>query len=204
MNKQQFLDLGLTEEQATKAAAASETELSTFVPKHRFDEVTSENKTLKTTVKDHETQLETLGKAAKDNETLSATITQLQADNKAKDAQHQEELQNIKIDNAITASVGSWAQDAGMVAGLIDRKSLVLKDDGSIIGLDEQVTKIKTDKPFLVKPENPAPNGGAAGAGGAGTGKPGIVVGGNGGGGTPPATSSLASAIASRISGGQQ
>ena len=44
MNKQQFLDLGLTEDQAAKAETESKKELETYVPKHRFDEVNKENK----------------------------------------------------------------------------------------------------------------------------------------------------------------
>ena len=35
-DKEQFIALGLTEEQATKAAAASQEELKTYIPKHRF------------------------------------------------------------------------------------------------------------------------------------------------------------------------
>ena len=44
MNKQQFLDLGLTEEQATKAEAESKKELETYVPKTRFNEVNDEER----------------------------------------------------------------------------------------------------------------------------------------------------------------
>ena len=64
MTKEQFIALGLTEEQATKAAEQSASELKTYIPKHRFDEVNEENKILKGTVKDNEKALDDLKKSS--------------------------------------------------------------------------------------------------------------------------------------------
>ena len=60
MNKQQFLDLGLSEELATKAEVESKKELETYIPKTRFDEVNNSKKELEKTVKERDTQLEKL------------------------------------------------------------------------------------------------------------------------------------------------
>ena len=53
--------------------------------------------------------------------------------------------------------------------GLLDRDSLKLTDDGKILGLDDQLSKIKEEKGFLFESED--------------EGTPRIVLGGTGGGG---------------------
>lgn len=158
MNKEQFTALGLTEEQATKAAAASTEELKTYIPKHRFDEVSEENKTLKTTVKENATQLETLKTSAGDNEVLKTQIATLQTDNAAKDKKYQDDLKDLKVTNAIKLAIAGKVHDEDLAAGLFDKTKLILSDDGKITGLDEQLKGLKESKAFLFKPENTKPN----------------------------------------------
>lgn len=151
MNKQQFLDLGLTEEQATKAEAESKKELETYVPKTRFDEVNNTKKELEKTVKERDTQLETLKKSTGDNEELKKQIETLQADNKKKDDDYQAQIKELQISNAIKLAIADKAQDADLVASLFDKSKLILGDDGKITGLEEQLKVIKEGKPFLFK-----------------------------------------------------
>lgn len=151
MNKEQFIALGLTEEQATKAAAASQEELKTYIPKHRFDEVNEENKTLKTTVKDNSTQLETLKKSAGDNAELQKQIQTLQDDNKKKDDDYQTQLKDLKITNAIKLAIAGKVHDEDLAASLFDKAKLILSDDGKVTGLDEQLKTLSESKKFLFK-----------------------------------------------------
>lgn len=151
MNKQQFLDLGLTEEQAAKAEAESKKELETYVPKTRFDEVNNSKKELEKTVKERDTQLETLKKSTGDNEELKKQIETLQADNKKKDDDYQAQIKELQISNAIKLAVADKAQDADLVASLFDKSKLILGDDGKVTGLEEQLKVIKEGKPFLFK-----------------------------------------------------
>jgi hypothetical protein len=151
MNKQQFLDLGLSEEQATKAEEASQEELKGFVPKSKFDEVNESNKQLKTTAKEHETQLETLKKSAGDNAELQKQIETLQADNSKKDQEYQAQIKDMQIGNAIKLAVTDKAHDADLVTGLIDKSKLILGDDGKVTGLDEQLKNLQESKAFLFK-----------------------------------------------------
>lgn len=153
MNKEQFIALGLTEDMATKAAEASTNELKTYIPKHRFDEVNEENKTLKTTVKANEDSLETLKKSTGDAEALKSQIATLQTDNKAKDEQHQTELKELRLTNAIKLAISGKAQDEDLLAGLFDKSKLLLGDDGKITGLDEQLKGLQESKKFLFKEE---------------------------------------------------
>lgn len=154
MNKQQFLDLGLTEDQAAKAETESKKELETYVPKTRFDEVNNTKKQLETDVKDRDTQLENIKKSAGDNETLKAQIETLQSDNKTAKEKYESDLKDLQISNAIKLAIADKAQDADLVAGLFDKTKLILGDDGKITGLDEQVKTLKEGKPFLFKAED--------------------------------------------------
>lgn len=151
MNKQQFLDLGLSEDLATKAEVESKKELETYVPKTRFDEVNNNKKELEKTVKERDTQLETLKKSTGDNEELKKKIETLQEENKKKDDDYQAQIKELQISNAIKLAVADKAQDADLVASLFDKSKLILGDDGKVTGLEEQLKTIKEGKPFLFK-----------------------------------------------------
>ncbi|OCA99393.1 phage scaffolding protein [Clostridium beijerinckii] len=153
MNKQQFLDLGLTEDQATKAEAESKKELETYVPKTRFDEVNNSKKDLEKTVKDRDTQLEDLKKSSGDNETLKAQIEALQKENKTAKEKYDSDLKDIKVSNAIKLAIADKAQDAELVAGLFDKSKLILNEDGNVVGLEDQLKTLQEGKPFLFKAE---------------------------------------------------
>ncbi|MEG0370266.1 MAG: phage scaffolding protein, partial [Hungatella sp.] len=130
MTKEQFTSLGLTEDLAVKAAAESEKELKDYIPKHRFDEVSTENKTLKDTVKKSETDLEELKKTAGDSAGLTEQIQKLQDAAKEESQKHQDELKEVKMMNAIKLAIAGKAQDEDLVAGLFDKTKLILGDDG--------------------------------------------------------------------------
>lgn len=154
MTKEQLIALGLTEEQATKAADASQEELKGYVPKIRFDEVNETNKQLKITAKEHETQLETLKKSAGDNEALKTQIATLQTDNAKKDQEYQDKIKEMALSNAIKLAITGKVHDEDLAAGLFDKTKLILGNDGKVTGLDEQMKTLKETKAFLFKPED--------------------------------------------------
>ncbi len=189
MTKEQFIALGFTEEQATKAAAASQEELKTYIPKHRFDEVNEENKNLKNTSKEMTTQLEELKKSAGIGEELKKQIEKLQEENKTKDAEYQQQLQDLKVTNAIKLAIAGKVHDEDLVAGLFDKTKLVYGEDGKLAGLDEQLKTLSESKQFLFKQEEKTET------------KPGFKVGGDGKGSGAESTqpASLFDAVASHF-----
>lgn len=124
-----------------------------FIPKHRFDEVNEKNKQLENDVKERDTQITNLKKFEGDNATLKTKIEELETANKQKDEENAKAIKELKIDNAINYALDGKVEKgyADLVLGLINKADIILKDDGTVAGLDEQIEKIKTDKPKLFK-----------------------------------------------------
>lgn len=187
MTKEEFIALGLTEEQATKAAAASAKELEGFIPKARFDEVNDAKKQAEKDVAERDKQIEELGKTAGLSEDLKKQIETLTAENKAAAEKHAAELKDLQLDNAIKAALTGKVHDEGLAAGLVDKTKLVIDGD-KIVGLDEQIKALQETRKFLFKDEQQPQQ------------KPGFQVGGGGGNPAPAAAgTSLKDAIAAHF-----
>ena len=65
-----------------------------------------------------------------------------------------EEFKTAQAVDAALSSVG--AKNPELLKKLIDI-SAISSEDGEIIGLDEQIEKLRQDNPFLFEEENPAP-----------------------------------------------
>ncbi|MGV8153420.1 MAG: phage scaffolding protein [Alkaliphilus sp.] len=140
MKKEDFIKLGLTEEQAEKAAKASAEELKSFIPKTRFDEVNESKKTLEADIKTRDGQLEALKKV--DAEGLKATVEKLQADNKIAREKFDADLKKVQIDSAVDRTlVGAKAKNIKAVKALLDSEKFKL-DGETVLGLDDQVKKL--------------------------------------------------------------
>lgn len=109
MTKENLLEWGLTEEQANKVMEGLN---GSFVTKSRFNEVNTELTNAKNTIKERDTQLETLKKSTGDTKALQDQITQLQTDNANQKKAHEAELKALKIGNAVDmALTGAKAPD---------------------------------------------------------------------------------------------
>lgn len=190
MNKEQFIALGFTEEQADKAATASQEELKGFVPKTRFDEVNEAKKTAEKDVADRDKQIDDLSKTAGLSEDLKKQIETLKTENQTAKEKYESDLQEVKISNAISAALAGKVHNEKVVTGLIDKTKLVLGEDGKIVGLGEQLTGLKTSDAYLFKEEENKEAGGGAG---------GFKLGGGGNPNPPGAALSLKDAISSHF-----
>lgn len=156
MKKEDFIKLGFSEEDATKAAEASQEELKGFIPKARFDEVNTEKKNLETTKTTLEGQLETLKNSTGDVEGMKTQIATLQADNATKDKEHAAELKKLKRD-AIDESIlmESKAKDPKLVKVLFDPIDDSVDEESYKALRNEQVKKLveAEDKKYLFNTE---------------------------------------------------
>lgn len=146
---------GLSEEGAKKIAEASADELKSFIPKTRFDEVNEAKKTAEGQVKTLTKDLETAKANAGDNEDLKKQLDDAIQKQKDDAKAFEQQMKDLKISNAIKLAIADSAQDADLVAGLIDKSKLILGDDGKVTGLNEQVKTLKKDKAFLFKEDKP-------------------------------------------------
>ena len=152
MRKEDFVALGISEELAEKAAEASKEEFKDYIPRTRLNEEIQKKKAAEESYESVKTELEKLKGSAGNNAELQKQITDLQNELKTKETAYANQISEMKMTNAIIAAVSGQAQDADIVAGLLDRSKLVLSDDGKLTGLDEQVKSLVEAKPFLFKP----------------------------------------------------
>ena len=121
-----------------------------YVPKARFNEVNEEKNTLKKTVTERDGQLEELKKVNGNSEELKKQIETLQESNKKSVADYEEQLKTLRLSTAIKLALTD-AQDVDIVESLIKKDKLVYDEDGKVVGLDEQIKSLRTEKPFLFK-----------------------------------------------------
>ncbi|MFF2179409.1 phage scaffolding protein [Lysinibacillus sp. NPDC058147] len=154
MKKEDLIALGLSEEQADALIS----KYGTMIPKERFDEVNKAKKTLEDQVKNHETQLKDLQDKAKGNEELQITITELQQANEIAKTEYEQQLKNERMSAALKLSLHNKVHDVDLVAGLIDKTTIELSEDGKVTkGLDEQLKTLQESKSFLFVPEKQQP-----------------------------------------------
>lgn len=150
MKKEEFIALGISEELAAKAEAASLKELGGYIEKSKHEEVVEENKTLKTSVSDRDKQLETLKALAGDNEELKKQIETMKQQNADQEKAHKAELAQLKLDNAIdTALTVAGAKNTKAVKALLDISQVKLEEDGKLTGWDEQIKALQKSDAYL-------------------------------------------------------
>jgi TolA-binding protein len=152
MKKEQLLELGLTEEQADKVLNLHKEVLSGFIPKARFDEVNETKKELEQQIQERDNQLKDLQGKVKGNEELEKTIKELQEANKATKEQYEDKIKDMTI----TAAIQSKLTDAkypDLLLTKFDRSKLSIAEDGTVLGIDEQITTLKEQYKDLFKPD---------------------------------------------------
>lgn len=144
--------LNLTDGVKTKATKDLKELIKTnYVEKSKHDELVSAKTNLENQIKDRDKQLETLKKTAGNKEEFEQKIKELQIENKTAKLKYEQDLKNLKIDSTIKLKLSNTAQDVDIVASLIDKTKLIVSDDGTVTGLDEQINPLKQSKPFLFK-----------------------------------------------------
>jgi hypothetical protein len=152
MKKEQLLELGLTEEQADKVLNLHKEVLTGFIPKARFDEVNETKKELEQQIQERDNQLKELQKKAKGNEELEKRILELQEANKATKEQYEAKIREMTINAAIQSKLTD-AKYPDLLLTKFDRSKLSIAEDGTVLGIDEQLTALKEQYKDLFKPD---------------------------------------------------
>lgn len=145
MNKEQLVALGLSEEQADSVVEG----FGKMIPKSRLDEKIAEVNDYKQQLADRDTQLTELQSKATGNEELQAQIQALQQQNEQAKTEYQQELQQKEFGFALTEALrDAKAKNPKAVKALLDTETVKFVD-GKLIGLDEQLTALKTSDDYL-------------------------------------------------------
>lgn len=121
------------------------------VPKDEFNTLNETKKALEGQLSDRDKQLKDLGAQVKDNEALSKQITELQEANKKTKTDYEAKIKDMTIDSAIKAKLTD-TKYPDLLSGKFDRTKLSVNADGTITGIDEQLTGIKETYKDLFTP----------------------------------------------------
>lgn len=149
MTRKQLEDLGLTKEQADSVMKINgdDIENAKGTASTEIKNLQTEVEGLKTQVGDRDKQLETLKASAGDNADLKKQIEDLQTENATAKANHESELNQLKIDFAVEkALTGAKAKNITAVKALLDLKDAKFDKEGNVKGLAEQIEKLTSDE----------------------------------------------------------
>lgn len=154
MTRKQLENLGLTKEQADSVMKINgdDIENAKGTAATEIKNLQTEVDGLKTQVGDRDKQLETLKASAGDNADLKKQIEDLQTENATAKANHESELNQLKIDFAVEkALTGAKAKNIKAVKALLELDDAKLDKDGNVKGLAEQIEKLTSgdDTKFL-------------------------------------------------------
>lgn len=154
MTRKQLEDLGLAKEQADSVMKINgdDIENAKGTAATEIKNLQTEVDGLKTQVGDRDKQLETLKASAGDNADLKKQIEDLQTENATAKANHESELNQLKIDFAVEkALTGAKAKNIKAVKALLELDDAKLDKDGNVKGLAEQIEKLTSgdDTKFL-------------------------------------------------------
>lgn len=128
-----------------------------FIPKGRFDEVNNQNKELKTSLAERDTQLADLGEKAKGNEELTNKINELTEANKKIATDYETKIASREREYVIEGELSKiGAKNLKAVKALLDGEKIVVKD-GQIAGLNEQIDALKKSDAYLFAETQPVP-----------------------------------------------
>ncbi|MEB7449878.1 phage scaffolding protein [Staphylococcus chromogenes] len=102
-------------------------------------------------IEEKDSELNELQQKAKSGEDLNETLQALREANKEKDAQHQQEMERLKLKYEVSKALTSaGARNERAVLALIDTDNLKLSNEGQgIIGLEEQLKDLKETDSYL-------------------------------------------------------
>lgn len=175
MEKEKLIALGaqlgitITDECADKIIAMhKETLDNNYVTKARFDEVNEKNKTLTTQLSERDNSISQLKKDLEDKPSKEK-VDELEKQLADKDKEHElalaSEIKKVKVISEIAGKV----HDNDLVISQLNLDDITVMDNGTIIGLKEQLDALKESKGFLfiddkvvTPPANNEPNNNGA------------------------------------------
>lgn len=146
--KKVLKEQGLSEEQISKITAGME-EAKIYTTSlenadERYEKLKSKKEDAEEQLKTANTTIADLKKNNKDNETLQQTITDHEKTINTLKTDYAAKVKNMTLDNAINSLLAkNKAKHADLLSSKFDREKLIVADDGTVSGMDEQFKTIQ-------------------------------------------------------------
>lgn len=151
MTKEELKALGLNDEQIEKVV---EDYGKNYVAKSQFNQKNEELKQAKESLTTMQSDIEALKKSNADNAELSKQIDELNAAQLKREAEYTAQIQKMELDGIVERTLlSSKVKNAKAVRALLDLEDAKVKD-GTIKGLDDQLTKLKESDPYLFESDS--------------------------------------------------
>lgn len=166
----------LLEKHETQALSAEqfEDELNkllpeTHIPKAVYNELNEKYKMLDRQKKDTDSLLEEANGKLKDSTEFEGKYKALLSQQKEDSERYEKQIADMKRGYAIDSALAkAGARNAKAVKALLDESKITLGNDGTFIGIDEQISAIRSENDFLFNaPESKTPRpsfGGGSGS----------------------------------------
>jgi chromosome segregation ATPase len=152
MNREFLKGLGLEDDAIEKIMAEHGKTVNAV--KKEIETITTERDDLKQQLSDRDTQLDELSKQVKDNEELTAEINRLKEQNEEATKELQAKLEKQAFEFSLEkALTNAKAKNPKAVKALLDLENIKLDGD-KLLGLDDQLEKLKESDSYLFEEEN--------------------------------------------------
>lgn len=124
-----------------------------YIPKEKFDSVNTQKNDLAKQIAERDKQLKELQGKATGNEELQNQIKTLQEQNKKAQKNYESKIKDMKLDSAIKAKLSeNKAKYVDLLSSKFDKSKLIVAEDGTISGLDDQMKALKDTYKDLFTP----------------------------------------------------
>ncbi len=148
MKREQFINLGFTEDMARKVMDILREERKGFIPKSRFDQVNDIKKELEKRLAIQEAQIAELNNIRFHNQEFEKIVKELWNINAAVKAEQEAKLRDILIRSAIRSKL-VHVKYAELLISRFDKSRLTIASDGTVSGIDEQLEEMKASYEWL-------------------------------------------------------
>jgi len=151
MKREVLKNLGLSDEVIEKIMTEHGNSVNSL--KNKQTELEAQVAEYKQQLSERDKQLDGLKKTAGDSEALTKQIAELQATNKQTSAAYEEKIKQLQMDNLTNlALTKSGAKNPKAVKALLNLENAKLDGD-VIVGLEDQITKLKETDAYLFNEE---------------------------------------------------
>ena len=142
ISEERLLELGLDKEQADRILELQKKYRDDFVPKEQFNEVNNQVKEAKAKLKELDDAIAAY--QSSDADELQQEIEQLRVEGEQLQEAHNNNMKQLKRDYAIETELKkAKAKNPKVVSSLLDLERVEMGEDGSLIGLDEQLEDLQ-------------------------------------------------------------